>query len=93
MVEKIGDTQGLINATEGGGYFSGGATRQIVTLAEGLLKGGEKPLDAQVYTTLLDQLPKLNAEASALLKAGVVAGEDAVARSRASPSTASASAS
>src|SRR4029079_19254555 len=57
----------------------GGATRQIVTLAEGLLKGAERPLDAQVYTTLLDQLPKLNAEASSLLKAGVVAGEDTVA--------------
>ena len=70
MVEKIGDTQGFINATEGGGYFSGGATRQIVTLAEGLLKGAEKPLDAQVYTALLDQLPKLNEEASALSKGG-----------------------
>lgn len=78
LVEKIGDTQGLINATEGGGYFSGGATRQIVTLAEGLLKGGTKPLDAQVYTTLLDQLPKLNSEASALMKSGIVASEEAV---------------
>ena len=78
LVEQIGDTQGLINATEGGGYFSGGATRQIVTLAEGLLKGATKPLDAQVYTALLDQLPKLNAEASALLKTGFVAAEDAV---------------
>lgn len=78
IVEQIGDTQGLINATEGGGYFSGGATRQIVTLAEGLLKGSTKPMDAQVYTALLDQLPKLNAEASALLKTGFVATEDAV---------------
>jgi hypothetical protein len=78
LVEKIGDTQGLINATEGGGYFSGGATRQIVTLAEGLMKGGTKPLDAQVYTTLLDQLPKLNSEASALMKSGIVASEEAV---------------
>jgi hypothetical protein len=78
LVGKIGDTQGLINATEGGGYFSGGATRQIVTLAEGLLKGGAKPLDQQVYTALLDQLPKLNSEASALLKTGFVATEDAV---------------
>jgi hypothetical protein len=79
LVGKIGDTQGLINATEGGGYFSGGATRQIVTLAEGLMKGGQRPLDALVYTALLDQLPKLNAEASALLRSGVVASEDAVA--------------
>jgi hypothetical protein len=79
VVGKIGDTQGLINATEGGGYFSGGATRQIVSLAEGLIKGGQKPLDAPVYTALLDQLPKLNAEASALLRSGVVASEDAVA--------------
>lgn len=79
LVEKIGDTQGLINATEGGGYFSGGATRQIVTLAEGLMKGAAKPLDAQVYTTLLDQLPKLNSEATALLKSGIVASEEAVA--------------
>jgi len=78
LVGKIGDTQGLINAAEGGGYFSGGATRQIVSLAEGLLKGGQKPLDAQVYTTLLDQLPKLNSEASALLRSGVVASEEAV---------------
>jgi hypothetical protein len=78
LVGKIGDTQGLINATEGGGYFSGGATRQIVTLAEGLLKGGAKPLDQQVYTALLDQLPKLNSEASALLRTGFVATEDAV---------------
>ena len=79
LVGKIGDTQGLINATEGGGYFSGGATRQIVSLAEGLIKGRQKPLDGQVYTALLDQLPKLNAEASALLRSGVVASEDAVA--------------
>ena len=79
IVEQIGDTQGLINATEGGGYFSGGATRQIVTLAEGLLKGDKAPLDAQVYTTLLDQLPKINAEASALMKSGVVATDEAVA--------------
>jgi hypothetical protein len=78
LVGKIGDTQGLINATEGGGYFSGGATRQIVSLAEGLIKGGQKPLDAQVYTALLDQLPKLNSEASALLRSGVVASEEAV---------------
>jgi hypothetical protein len=78
LVGKIGDTQGLINATEGGGYFSGGATRQIVSLAEGMIKGGQKPLDAQVYTTLLDQLPKLNTEASALMKSGIVASEEAV---------------
>ncbi|MBX3031368.1 MAG: hypothetical protein KF809_14565 [Chloroflexi bacterium] len=78
LVQKIGDTQGLINATEGGGYFSGGATRQIVSLAEGMIKGGQKPLDAQVYTALLDQLPKLNAEASALMKSGIVASEEAV---------------
>ncbi len=78
LVGKIGDAQGLVNATEGGGYFSGGATRQIVTLAEGLLKGSTKPLDAQVYTALLDQLPKLNEAASSLMKSGVVAGEDAV---------------
>jgi hypothetical protein len=78
LIGKIGDTQGLINATEGGGYFSGGATRQIVTLAEGLLKGEAKALDPQVYTALLDQLPKLNAEASALLRTGFVATDEAV---------------
>ncbi len=78
LVKDIGDTQGLINATEGGGYFSGGATRQIVSLAEGMIKGGQKPLESQVYTALLDQLPKLNAEASALMKSGIVASEEAV---------------
>ncbi len=78
LVQQIGDSQGLINATEGGGYFSGGATRQIVSLAEGLLAGQTTALPEHVYTALLDQLPKLNAEATSLLRTGFVATEDAV---------------
>jgi hypothetical protein len=78
LAGEIGDTQGLINAAEGGGYFSGGATSQLVTKPEGLLAPGAEVLDAQKYTALLDQLPKLYGESNTLLRTGFVAGEDAV---------------
>jgi hypothetical protein len=73
LVDKIGDTQGLINAAEGGGYFSGGATAMLVSLKEGLLAPGAKLLPEQAYTALLDQLPKLYGEANSLLRTGFVA--------------------
>jgi len=77
LAQQIGDTQGLINAAEGGGYFSGGAGRQIVTAKEGLLKGGTELLSEQKYTALLDQLPKLYEQSNTLLKTGYVATEKA----------------
>jgi hypothetical protein len=79
LVEEIGDTQGLINAAEGGGYFSGGGTKALVSLKEGLAKGAIDLLPEQKYTALLDQLPKLYGECNNLLRAGMVAGEDTVA--------------
>ncbi len=78
LAERIGDTQGLINATEGGGYFSGGATAMLVSLKEGLSASGAKLLPEQVYTALLDQLPKLYGEANTLLRTGFVGTAEVV---------------
>jgi hypothetical protein len=78
LVEQIGDTQGLINAAEGGGYFSGGGTKAMVSLPEKLAKGAQDLLPQQKYTALLDQLPKLYGECNSLLRAGVVASEESV---------------
>lgn len=78
LVEKIGDTQGLINAAEGGGYFSGGATAMLVSMKEGLVAPGAKLLPEQAYTALLDQLPKLYTEANTLLRTGFMAKGEVV---------------
>ena len=78
LVNKIGDTQGLINAAEGGGYFSGGGSAMLVSIKEGLMAPGAKLLPEQTYTALLDQLPKLYGDANTLLKAGFVAKAEVV---------------
>jgi len=78
LVNKIGDTQGLINAAEGGGYYSGGATAMLVSIKEGLMAPGTKLLPEQAYTALLDQLPKLYGEANTLLRTGFLAKGEVV---------------
>ncbi|MGB1250259.1 MAG: hypothetical protein ACPG8W_06470 [Candidatus Promineifilaceae bacterium] len=78
---KLAKKQALINATEGGGYFSGGGVRKLVTEAEPIHGFGpddlaSKPfLAAQELTTVLDQLPKLDEEILAL-KALVDSGKN-----------------
>jgi hypothetical protein len=78
LVQQIGDIQGQINATEGGGYFSGGGTKAMVSIREGFAKGAIDLLPKQKYTALIDQLPKLYAETNTLLRTGYVATEETV---------------
>ncbi len=66
LAEEIGDAQALINASEGGGYFSGGGVRRYVSERPGE-PGFPRPpgaaaagaLPPEQLTAILDQLPKL----------------------------------
>ena len=83
LAGEIGDAQALINASEGGGYFSGGGVRRYVSERPGeaqfpRLEGGagQAVPAAERITSIIDQLPKLD---HALLQLGgsteeVVAG-------------------
>ncbi len=74
--QRLGETQALINATEGGGYFSGGGVRRYVSERPGergfdpLLGGTRRTgpsLSTEAFTAILDQLDKLD---HALLEMG-----------------------
>ncbi|MBU4295127.1 MAG: DUF4157 domain-containing protein [Desulfobulbaceae bacterium] len=67
LAEQIGESQALINAAEGGGYFSAGGVRRYVSERPGepgfaRLPGGASHTvpSAERLTALLDQLPKLD---------------------------------
>jgi hypothetical protein len=67
LARDLGETQALINATEGGGYFSGGGVRRYVSERPGErgfdpLAGGARQGAAQgeQLTRVLDQLDKLD---------------------------------
>jgi hypothetical protein len=67
LAEEIGDSQALINAAEGGGYFSGGGVRRYVSERPGetpfpRLEGGAGQVipRAERITAIIDQLPKLD---------------------------------
>lgn len=67
LAEGIADSQALINAAEGGGYFSGGGVRRWVSERPGepgfpRLPGGEGHAipTAERLTAILDQLPHLD---------------------------------
>lgn len=77
LAREIGEKQALINAAEGGGYFSGGGVRKFVsereefagfTKAE-LAEEARRLLPEQKFTAVLDQLPKLDEVANKLLNA------------------------
>ena len=66
LVEQIGDAQALINASEGGGYFSGGGVRRYVSERPGEagfarpdISAGAPALAPERLTAILDQAPKL----------------------------------
>ena len=67
LATQIADSQALINAAEGGGYFSGGGVRRFVSERPGQqqfprLPGGEGAAipSAERLTAILDQLPHLD---------------------------------
>jgi hypothetical protein len=67
LSSQIGEAQALINASEGGGYFSGGGVRRWVSERPNekgfpRLPGGEAAgeLSAEALTAFIDQLPKLD---------------------------------
>lgn len=69
LAQEIGDAQALINAAEGGGYFSGGGVRDWVSERGKDAKKhfdplygpkGQSKVAAEKVTALLDQLPKLD---------------------------------
>lgn len=72
LVQDIGQKQALINATEGGGYFTGGGVRKFVSERPGetippLGKAGLAQLPAERVTAVIDQLAKLDKEGSELV--------------------------
>jgi hypothetical protein len=77
LAREIAEKQALINAAEGGGYFSGGGVRKFASEREGLpgftkaelADEARKMLPEQKLTALLDQMPKLDEAASKLLNA------------------------
>jgi hypothetical protein len=68
LATQIARKQAMINATEHGGYFSGGGVRRSVSEAEGFpgfteaeaATEARRALPAQQFTHVLDQLPKLD---------------------------------
>lgn len=67
LATQLGESQALINASEGGGYFSGGGVRRWVSERPGekgfpRLPGGESAggLSAEALAAFIDQLPKLD---------------------------------
>jgi hypothetical protein len=67
LASQLGETQALINATEGGGYFSGGGVRRYVSERPGEagfdpLAGGARQgaASGEQLTRVLDQLDKLD---------------------------------
>ena len=77
LAEQIARKQAMINAAEGGGYFSGGGVRRSVsereefpgfTPAEAATEA-RRVLPAQQFTHVLDQLPKLDEAVRMLARA------------------------
>lgn len=72
LVIKIADSQALINASEGGGYFSAGGVRRWVSERTAIENPGEAaefprlgnadaaPLKPEQLATMMDQLPKID---------------------------------
>ena len=81
---EMANKQALINASEGGGYFSGGGVRRLVSERDafpGFTKGeiASRPLlDTQHLTLIVDQLPKLDEEIIGLTKLLDEAGKKGV---------------
>ncbi len=74
LVDEIADRQALINASEGGGYFTGGGTRRYVSERD-RLPGFDTPVESglrsapELYAGMIDQLPKLDDAVAALRRA------------------------
>ncbi len=72
LAEEIGDAQALVNATGGGGYFSGGGVRRYVSERPGEPGFARPPgapagvPDVERLTAMIDQLPKLDHAAEQL---------------------------
>ncbi len=78
LATEIARNQALINAAEGGGYFSGGGVRRSVSQASGEFEGfpgftqaeiateARRMLPTQDFMHVLDQLPKLDEEIRSL---------------------------